>query len=491
MRFIFTVKVFFICILFAFSTKAQSIDPIMVAVTVDTIIPTNPGRVTIQWEPGQHPDVTEYGIFRQTDLGTYVEIKRVDPKDSTYTYAQANADQASRGFRMASYTSDPNLPQTLVDPHFTVFIQAEPHDYCNQSITITWNNYIGWKDSLESYSLYRKINQSSYQLLSTIQANSDTSYTDQNVQYNSIYNYYIIANNSNGIESLSNITEVITQAYIPIDHENFTLNHVIYNGESSQCSFNADYNDQLTSFNLLGKDAENSAFNIIESTPIQTTEQYEVVDNLAPSTEGRYYAVSAIDLCNDSVAATNVIRQVILEGVINDNTATLSWNSGFNTSDEIYDIFISVDGGSLELFDQTTGTNEVEYDLTTINDGQSENFCFKTVAKLPNGYYSESNTICFTLTPVVDMPNAFTPNNDGLNDEIGPSISYASITNYQYIIYDKYGGEIFESSSPDDKWNGKFGSKQVKEGAYIYYIKFTTQWGNNYEKTGGITVIYP
>ncbi len=92
---------------------------------------------------------------------------------------------------------------------------------------------------------------------------------------------------------------------------------------------------------------------------------------------------------------------------------------------------------------------------------------------------------------LLPMPTAFTPNGDGLNETIGPEIEYADISEYLYIVYDRYGGKMFETKSYEMRWDGKAGSKSVSEGAYLYYLKFSTSRGQKYEKSGTINLIYP
>ena len=66
------------------------------------------------------------------------------------------------------------------------------------------------------------------------------------------------------------------------------------------------------------------------------------------------------------------------------------------------------------------------------------------------------------------IPSAFTPNNDGLNDEF-------SFGNYQYwqfttYIYNRWGQLVFEGKNTF-WWNGKYKSQPAPEGVYIYKIK--------------------
>lgn len=74
----------------------------------------------------------------------------------------------------------------------------------------------------------------------------------------------------------------------------------------------------------------------------------------------------------------------------------------------------------------------------------------------------------------VFVPNAMTPDGDGLNDllDIVPS---CPISNFTLRVFDRFGKEIFTSTSLDEKWNGGIDSYFVSPGVYPY--KITYRWG--------------
>lgn len=67
------------------------------------------------------------------------------------------------------------------------------------------------------------------------------------------------------------------------------------------------------------------------------------------------------------------------------------------------------------------------------------------------------------------VPNAFTPNGDGLNDEL--LISTRGVKQFKLIIYDRWGGVLFESDNPENNWNGK----DAPVGVYAYTVEVFDQ----------------
>lgn len=97
--------------------------------------------------------------------------------------------------------------------------------------------------------------------------------------------------------------------------------------------------------------------------------------------------------------------------------------------------------------------------------------------------------------PGFDIANAFTPNNDGIND-----VFFAvniGVERFFMQIYDRWGNVIWETTDPNQGWDGSYGGQQVPEGVYVYYIKGTIKADNprtdfapvTLEKTGSVTVL--
>jgi gliding motility-associated-like protein len=69
------------------------------------------------------------------------------------------------------------------------------------------------------------------------------------------------------------------------------------------------------------------------------------------------------------------------------------------------------------------------------------------------------------------IPSAFSPNGDGLNDTFGPE----SLETYEYefIIYDRWGGKIYEGKNVHDRWDGTNNGHKVASGLYVYHLKYS------------------
>lgn len=78
--------------------------------------------------------------------------------------------------------------------------------------------------------------------------------------------------------------------------------------------------------------------------------------------------------------------------------------------------------------------------------------------------------VILCLDSYVWIPNAFTPNEDDLNDYF--HIKTLNITDYHLMIFNRWGELIFESFDPTYLWDGRTkNNEMIMEGVYVY--KFT------------------
>lgn len=88
----------------------------------------------------------------------------------------------------------------------------------------------------------------------------------------------------------------------------------------------------------------------------------------------------------------------------------------------------------------------------------------------------------------INIPNAFTPNRDGLNDVFRPVISQ-DILGYYMVVYNRYGQRIFETRDYKNGWDGTFLGKEQPIGAYTYRIWFTNVFGYTNDEKGTVMIL--
>jgi gliding motility-associated-like protein len=85
------------------------------------------------------------------------------------------------------------------------------------------------------------------------------------------------------------------------------------------------------------------------------------------------------------------------------------------------------------------------------------------------------------------VPNAFTPNGDGLNDIFQPK--GFGIEKYTMQIFDRWGEKIFETSEFEQGWDGSYRGKLSQDDSYTWLINATDVYGKAHEYTGHVILI--
>lgn len=88
----------------------------------------------------------------------------------------------------------------------------------------------------------------------------------------------------------------------------------------------------------------------------------------------------------------------------------------------------------------------------------------------------------------IGLPNVFSPNGDGINDFIKPSLS-RDITSYEFRIFDRWGNNVYLSQDPSDQWDGRFRDKDCAIGVYTATLKCTSVDGIEKLLKGDITLL--
>jgi gliding motility-associated-like protein len=85
----------------------------------------------------------------------------------------------------------------------------------------------------------------------------------------------------------------------------------------------------------------------------------------------------------------------------------------------------------------------------------------------------------------VNIPNSFTPNNDGINDVFAPVIKGFDPENYLFEVYNRWGGLIFSSTDSDKGWNGKNKGEDVPSDLYIWKLEVKSKYEVEKQKSMG------
>jgi gliding motility-associated-like protein len=146
----------------------------------------------------------------------------------------------------------------------------------------------------------------------------------------------------------------------------------------------------------------------------------------------------------------------------------------FSTGANSYQWFFD-DGGQSSLFQPSH---------TYLDTGV---FYAKLVAMNSNGC---TDTLIQRIIVGVDftiyVPNAFTPNGDGINDYF--NTPWIGVKDFHVMIFDRWGMLIYESRDPDFRWYGDLHDAPCQEGVYTYVIEARGYLSKTVKRAGTVTL---
>ena len=71
----------------------------------------------------------------------------------------------------------------------------------------------------------------------------------------------------------------------------------------------------------------------------------------------------------------------------------------------------------------------------------------------------------------LEMPNAFSPNGDGINDIYKAKSNHKSIVEFHAYIFNRYGQKLYDWTDINGGWDGTSHGSPVKDGVYFVYVK--------------------
>lgn len=178
------------------------------------------------------------------------------------------------------------------------------------------------------------------------------------------------------------------------------------------------------------------------------------IPNISKSQAG-LYTLTVID-------TVNCVESKSLEIIVDENplVAFADYDTIFGEPGFVLDA-----GGDYNYYFWNTGerTSEIIINtegLITVEIGTTE-MCFA----------KDSVTVLWGGEPFW-LPNAFSPNGDGLNDEFKPVERYDYVQSYRLSIYNRWGEMIFETNNISQGWDGTFKGRPAPGGTYIYKIVY-------------------
>jgi gliding motility-associated-like protein len=482
-----------------FNDMIAPYSPIIQNVSVDSTT----GNAVIDWYPSLSNDAVAYIILTNISGGWVIIDTVFGHNNTSYSYASSNADLISEQFGISAFDScwrgNPLAPNTspMGTSHRSIYLR-NTYKVCEPSIELKWNRYINWSSGVHHYEIYRKLENSSYQLL-TQQVDFDTIFLDESISYNTNYCYLIRAISgdlrdtaiSNIICRYSSRPSIPNFSYLSyasvLDEQSIEIGlHTHTGGITKEIILERSRNEGETyqTIETLTTLQENMTFTDASVTPADNIYRYRVLLK---------------DSCNNVSRITNIGENIIVKiQADNSNLRTqLTWTGYREWQQGVinYEIYRNVGGlNNYELIATLNGTQLFYEDDVSSFVGTTANglFCYYVKAIENENSFgfssnSYSNNVCATMQPLVFVPNALLIG--GINDTWKPVVNLLNFDSYNVRVYTRFGEVIFETTDPHQAWDGRYKGQLVQLGVYIYQITFDAGNGKFEDIRGAITVV--
>lgn len=189
-------------------------------------------------------------------------------------------------------------------------------------------------------------------------------------------------------------------------------------------------------------------------------------------------------------------------GCINSNTTSIQIHPKPNAAFNFSPLKPTLYDNMVEFKDVTTKATINQwnwyFNSTAVIGSNSQNPSHKfeeigdyLVSLIVTSNFGCTDTISKQLTVedeyAIYIPNAFTPNGDGINDTFQPKGS--GFTKYNLSIFNRWGTRIFQSNEVSNAWDGVFKGTLCEDGVYTYKITLITISGKAKDLAGTVTLL--
>jgi len=99
----------------------------------------------------------------------------------------------------------------------------------------------------------------------------------------------------------------------------------------------------------------------------------------------------------------------------------------------------------------------------------------------------DSVRVYVNFVEAVGVPQAFSPNDDSNNDIL--FVKGFGIVTMKFVIYNRYGEKVFETSDQNIGWDGKFKNRDENPGVFVWVLEYTVLTGKGGLLSGNTTLV--
>ena len=471
------------------SDTLDNLDPVTPIINYVTV---SADQAVINWQPGTSPETFGYIIYRFLN-GFNNPIDTVYGAGvTTYVDAASTPSLDTMSYTLAAIDSCINTGLINESPQHTILLE-DTVIRCSQSIILNWSSYDRWQKGVEKYDLFISVNGAPPVLYQTYTVNTLRD-TISGFNDGDELCMTIVAKEKNSA-FLSTSNEVcVTLNVVQAANDLYVRGVSVVAANTVEVKYSVDPLADLKTFTI-ERSVDSISFTALATfSPPDLSVVNVFLDTTAQTSQSSYYyRLITLDSCN--VHDTSSLgRTMLLQGyAFSDLTYYISWNPSQMDYGKVINYEIYRDDGN--GFNFLTSLNAATLNYEEGNLTETATPCYYVVAVdsmiFPNGVkdtiHSRSNEICLNQPSQIYMPNAFAPL--GKNNVFTPILNVEGVKSFSFLIFNRWGEQIFFSENPSQGWDGKFKGVYVQQGAYAYVVDVIDDSGKHIQAKGTVMVI--
>ncbi|MBM3420677.1 MAG: hypothetical protein FJY11_06030, partial [Bacteroidetes bacterium] len=394
--------------------------PVLKNVTVDN----SASAVIVNWLPSPSPGVAGYVVYRFRNNEGYAIDTIRNPAATSFTDFESGALVFSEAYVVAAIDNEDNI-SPLSNSLSTIFLSATL-DTCNNLIKFDWTGFNPQVSPVSEYEILGSDEGGDFVMV--VSAGSQSLSSEwHDFKTGASYRFIVRARMDDNSSSESNMVFldtdiprppdwIITAGIHPADHNRLNLS-VIFDNQS-----------EITIFRISRKELPDGEF--LTAGIVNSGEGYfSFTDNSSDPAKRYLYIVDALNSCGNPALSSSPASNIVLEGSVSGYLINLKWNHFTGWDEEVTGYDIRYRKGSVyETIRSLPGIDTayiLDYSTIMYEVNEAET-CFRIV---PYGEFSGnpeyavwSNDFCMATPSQLFIPNAFTPDGNGVNDTFGAVI---------------------------------------------------------------------
>lgn len=353
---------------------------------------------------------------------------------------------------------------------------------------IRWSHYEGWTE-IDSYFVFRGTDIDKAVKIASVPGDS-TYYLDREVCDND-YEYFVQVYHADEARGVRSNRETHTPDYTaPFGSSELFTTTVTEEGHI-KTNWNPHPHPQVNRY-LISRTDPN--FGFIERHAIVSDTFYVDSIDVFIDRDIYQYEITGIDFCDNRADVSTVGNSIVLTSERIEDHLDITWNPfvEWPANETEYTLERAREDQVFEPLFSAKGTTSFRDDEVFLFEDQITKYRVKATY---GDRVSYSNTILELPDLKVYIPNAFSPNNDGINDVYkvigsgGLNGQEALFDNFRLVILNRWGQIVFESNDIYEGWDGSFKGELSPVGTYVYHVEFRDKRGRFQYHKGNLTLI--